>query len=203
MLIGVPEFISVCHDDDARECAASDVAAYGRYAGEVAEHTRGAINLFEIINEPDSSAMFRGSPEDYARMLSAAYREIKARSPASAVLDRRVSGTIAKDWLGRVFATPGVAAATKFDIANVHVRGGLSSLNALDDALARLASPRTAAATRRCGSPSTAIPPTRRTRTTPGTAAARRPRRPSSETPFRRWCGRGRADLREHARQLA
>ena len=67
--------------NDAQKCAASDVAAYGRYAGEVAEHTRGAINLFEIINEPDSSAMFRGTPEDYARMLAAAYDEIKARSP--------------------------------------------------------------------------------------------------------------------------
>ncbi len=128
VLIGVPEFISVCHDDDAEKCAASDVAAYGRYAGEVAEHTRGAISLFEIINEPDSTGMFRGSPEDYARMLSAAYREIKARSPGSSVLLGGVSGTIAKDWLGRVFATPGVAAATKFDIANVHVRGGISSI---------------------------------------------------------------------------
>ena len=128
ILIGVPEFISVCHDDEAEKCAASDMTAYGRYAGEVAERTRGEINLFEIINEPDSNAMFRGSAEDYARMLSAAYREIKLRSPASSVLIGGVSGTIAKDWLGRVFATPGAAAATKFDIANVHVRGGVTSL---------------------------------------------------------------------------
>ena len=72
--------------------------------------------------------LYRGTPEDYARMLAAAYDGIKARSPASTVLLGGVSGTIAKDWLTRVFATPGAAAATKFDIANVHVRGGLGSL---------------------------------------------------------------------------
>ena len=128
ILIGVPTFISACDNDALQTCATDDVAAYGRYAGEVAEHTRGAINLFEIINEPDSGAMFRGTPEDYARMLAAAYTGIKARSPGSRVLLGGVSGTIAKPWLTRVFATPGAAAATKFDIANVHVRGGLGSL---------------------------------------------------------------------------
>ena len=61
-------------------------------------------------------------------MLAAAYDGIKARSPASRVLLGGVSGLIAKDWLTRVFATTGAAAATKFDIANVHVRGGLGSL---------------------------------------------------------------------------
>ena len=131
ILIGVPTFISVCHDAARQQCAADDMAAYGRYAGEVAEHTRGDISLFEIINEPDSRAMFRGTPEDYGRMLAAAYDGIKARSPGSRVLLGGVSGTIAKDWLDRVFATPGVAAATKFDIANVHVRGGLGSLAGL------------------------------------------------------------------------
>ncbi len=131
ILIGVPAFISACDNKALQTCATDDVAAYGRYAGEVAEHTRGAIDLFEIINEPDSSAMFRGTPQDYAHMLASAYDGIKARSPASRVLLGGVSGTIAKDWLTRVFATPGAAAATKFDIANVHVRGGLGSLTTM------------------------------------------------------------------------
>ena len=95
--------------------------------------------------------MFRGTPEDYARMLAAAYDGIKARSPASRVLLGGVSGTIAKDWLTRVFATPGAAAATKFDIANVHVRGGLGSLTTLDDLLARLLRLVSGAEARRCG----------------------------------------------------
>ena len=128
ILIGMPSFLSVCNGRDPELCAPDDFAAYGRYAGEIAEHTRGDVSLFEILNEPDSSAFYRGTPEDYARMLAAAYDGIKARSPASKVLLGGVSGLIAKDWLTRVFATPGAAAATKFDVANVHVRGGLGSL---------------------------------------------------------------------------
>jgi hypothetical protein len=128
ILVGVPHFLADCDDGATFRCAADDASEYGRLAGEVAEHARGAIGLYEVINEPDSSAMFRGGPEDYARMLSSAYDAIKARSPGSRVLLGGVSDLEARSWLTRVFATPGVRAATKFDIANVHVRGRVSWL---------------------------------------------------------------------------
>ena len=127
VLIGVPNHLSACRDR-SEKCAPSSFAAYGNYVGELAERTRGAIGTFEILNEPDTLATFRGTPQEYARMLSAAYDAIKARAPGSRVLMGGVSGTGARDWLAQVFATPGAAAASKFDVANVHMRGSVASL---------------------------------------------------------------------------
>jgi hypothetical protein len=127
VLTGVPNFLSACGDRSER-CPPSSYGAYGNYVGEVAERTRGAISVFEVLNEPDTYETFRGTPEEYARMLSAAHDAIEARSPGSRVLNGGVAGTGARDWLARVFATPGVAAATKFDVANVHMRGSVGSL---------------------------------------------------------------------------
>jgi hypothetical protein len=128
ILIGVPRFLSTCSGAQSQKCAAADPAAYGGYAGEVARHTQGAIDFFEIMNEPDTELMFRGTPEDYARMLAAADGAIGTRSPGSRVVLGGVSDLDARDWLNRAFATPGAAAAGSFDIAGVHVRGGVGSL---------------------------------------------------------------------------
>jgi hypothetical protein len=127
VLTGVPNHLSACHSRSER-CPPSSYDAYGNYVGELAERTRGAVSVFEVLNEPDTHASFQGTPEQYARMLSAAYDAIKARSPGSRVLNGGVSGTGARDWLARVFATPGAAAASKFDVANVHMRGSVASL---------------------------------------------------------------------------
>ncbi|MBN1530516.1 MAG: hypothetical protein JW895_15745 [Thermoleophilaceae bacterium] len=127
VLTGVPNFLSACQDRSER-CPPSSYHAYGNYVGEVAERTRGAISVFEVLNEPDTHAAFRGTPEEYARMLSAAHDAIRERSPGSRVLNGGVSGTGARDWLARVFATPGAAAASGFDVANVHMRGSVASL---------------------------------------------------------------------------
>jgi hypothetical protein len=127
VLIGVPTFLSDC-SDHSEECAPSSFSSYGNYVGELAERTRGAISTFEILNEPDTREAFHGTAQDYARMLSAAYGAIKTRSPGSRVLIGGVSGTGAKDWLTQVFATPGAAAAAKFDVANVHMRGSVASI---------------------------------------------------------------------------
>jgi hypothetical protein len=127
VLFGVPNHISACTDRSER-CPPSSYVAYGNYVGELAERTRGAISTFEVLNEPDTHQVFRGTPEQYARLLAAAYDAIKARSPGSRVLMGGVSGTGARDWLARVFATPGAAAASKFDVANVHMRGSVASL---------------------------------------------------------------------------
>ncbi len=128
VLTGVPTYLSACSDREATRCAAADPAAYGELAGVVARHLQGAISLFEILNEPDTSLMFRGSPEDYARMLASAHDEIRSQAPDAQVVLGGVSEIGARTWLSRVFATPGVAASTKFEIAGVHIRGGVGSL---------------------------------------------------------------------------
>ena len=105
-------------------CPTSDPKLWGREAGEIAAHTRGVIDDFEIINEPDGRWAFVGTPRQYAAVLSCAYDSIHAPNPTARVALGGVMdpgpGGIA--WTEAMLATPGVDAAHKFDIANIHVR---------------------------------------------------------------------------------
>jgi hypothetical protein len=110
----------------------ADEDEYGRLSGLVAEHAGDAIDHWEIWNEPDLS--FEGTPEGYARMLSAAHDRIKAKAPG----DQIVLGGLARPhepgWLQRVLDTPGADALHKFDIANVHLRGPVDAVVSRYDA---------------------------------------------------------------------
>jgi hypothetical protein len=108
-------------------CPPRDPRAWGRLAGEVAAHARGRIDHWEILNEPDADWAFRGSAEDYARMLSAAYDAIKSSAPEDQVVFGGVERPDHHAWIDRVLATPGADAARKFDIAAVHLRLRLRS----------------------------------------------------------------------------
>ena len=105
----------------------ADEEEYGRLSGEVADHAAGAIDHWEIWNEPDGEA-FDGTPEDYARMLSAAYDQIKAKEPGATVLLGGISRPHEPDWLQRVLDTPGADAIHKFDVAAVHLRGTVDAV---------------------------------------------------------------------------
>ena len=137
ILHGVPEPESTCPGAPAadwRLCPPADPARWGAGAREVAERYAGRINHFEIWNEPDGQWAFRGQPEDYARMLAASYDAIKSGVPGAQVLlgGSMYPGPDGEAWLQRAFQTPGVAAASKFDIANIHLRGdGTFMLNDL------------------------------------------------------------------------
>ncbi len=105
-------------------CAPSDPGLWGAMAGKIAAHTAGVIDDFEIINEPDGSWAFLGTPQQYAPILAASYVAIHAANP-----DARVAlgglmnvGAQGVAWMDAVFATPGVDASHDFDIANIHVR---------------------------------------------------------------------------------
>jgi hypothetical protein len=90
----------------------------------IAAHTRGVINSFEIVNEPDGGWAFLGSPQQYAMMLSASYDAIHAANPrAQVALGGLMNiGTAGRNWVNAVLSTPGADAGHKFDIANIHVR---------------------------------------------------------------------------------
>ena len=100
-----------------------DAETFGRLAGEVAAHARDTITRWEIINEPDGAWAFDGTPEQYARMLRAAYDAIGVRAPEAAVAMGGVMTPENPAWIERVLATPGADAAHAFDIANLHLRG--------------------------------------------------------------------------------
>jgi hypothetical protein len=124
LILGIPTWLSSCPErgPEAPRCAPRDPGEFGRLAAEVAEHARGSIDHWEILNEPDAAWAFTGGPEDYARMLSAAHDQIKARVPEARIVMGGVEQPETQDWVQRVFATPGADAARKFDVAAVHLR---------------------------------------------------------------------------------
>jgi hypothetical protein len=128
-LTATPDYMSDCPPvvppvSDYWICPPSDPSLWARQAGEIAAHTRGVIDDFEIINEPDGSWAFLGTPEQYAAILSAAHDAIHAANPHARValgglMDTGPSGIA---WMNAMLATPGADAVHKFDVANIHTR---------------------------------------------------------------------------------
>ena len=130
IVLDTPSFLSTCPKrwPNAGHCAAADAGEYGRLAGELAAHARGAVAQWEIVNEPDGQWAFEGSAEQYARMLASSYDAIKARAPEARVAMGGVMTPTSPSWVERVFATPGTDAEHKYDIANMHIRGRVGDL---------------------------------------------------------------------------
>ncbi len=105
-------------------CPPRDPAAWAREAGAIAAHARGLIDNFEIINEPDARWSFLGTAQQYAAVLSSAYRAIHAADPAARVALGGLGhvGAWGRRWMDAVLATPGADAIHRFDMANIHVR---------------------------------------------------------------------------------
>ncbi len=135
VLLAQPWFVARCADpaDEPRDFLCppggdEGYALYGELLEQVARRTRGTIELFEVLNEPDGDWAFRGGPADYAQMLTVGHDAIERGNPAARVLLGGVMSLDSRPFLEAVFGTPGLDAARAFDVANVHVRGPVSSL---------------------------------------------------------------------------
>ncbi len=130
VLLATPVWAADCPSPAAAaesyKCAPSDPAQFGQWAGEIARRTKGTISHFEILNEPDHPDGYYGTPVQYARTLVASYKAIKAANPRARVLLGGIHKPIGDGWIGRALRVPG--AARSFDVANVHIRGGLRSV---------------------------------------------------------------------------
>jgi len=106
-------------------CAPSDPVRWAQEAAAIAAHARGFIDDFEIVNEPDGTWAFRGSPQQYAGMLTPAYRAIHDANPAARVALGGLMdvGDAGQQWMDAMLASLGPDAIHEFDIANIHVRG--------------------------------------------------------------------------------
>ena len=124
VILGMPDWMSTCPERGAEAalCPARDPADFGRLAAEVAAYARASIRHWEILNEPDARWAFKGTAEDYARMLSTAYDAIHARVPEAQVVLGGVERPREHEWTERMLATPGADAGHKFDIAALHLR---------------------------------------------------------------------------------
>jgi len=106
-------------------CPPSDPVRWAQETAAIAAHTRGFIDDFEIVNEPDGTWAFRGSPQQYAGMLAPAYRAIHDANPAARVALGGLMdvGEAGQQWMDAMLASLGTDAIHEFDIANIHVRG--------------------------------------------------------------------------------
>ena len=128
-LLATPWYLAACPAGtafgDTYRCAASDPARWARQAAAIAVHTRGVIDDFEIINEPDGTWAFLGSPDQYAAMLAAATTAIHAANPRARVAAGGLmnAGANGRRWMDAMLASLGPRATRAFDIANIHIRG--------------------------------------------------------------------------------
>lgn len=127
ILTGTPVWLARCDWGTPWErvgyCPPKDAQAYARLVSAIVRRTKPYIDTFEVLNEPDGAWNYTGIAQDYAATLSHCYDAIKRANPRARVLMGGVMGPYSMPWVDQVFATPGMGAADKFDVANVHVRG--------------------------------------------------------------------------------
>lgn len=69
----------------ARAYPPSNWQEFAEYVYETVRHYRGRIRNWEVWNEPYYGGFWKGTPEQYARLASIAYRECKRADPACTV----------------------------------------------------------------------------------------------------------------------
>jgi Cellulase (glycosyl hydrolase family 5) len=109
-LFTIPRWIAACQTpvDTAQmsRCGTDDLADYRSMITQIVARAGPVIRDWEIWNEPDESAFFTRTPQQYAEMLRVAHDAIKAIDPQANVLLGGVSGVWGTSWLAQVFATP-------------------------------------------------------------------------------------------------
>jgi hypothetical protein len=113
---------------DSYRCPARDSDLFARYAAEIVAHARGAIDSWEVLNEPDAPWAYLGSPRQYAAVLAATHHAIKRVDPHAQVLIGGAMSMGSQRWTADVMAALGDDPGASFDVANVHVRGRLDGL---------------------------------------------------------------------------
>jgi hypothetical protein len=195
VLLATPWFIAACGAEPySYACPPADLEAWKRMVSRIVAHTRGVIDTFEILNEPDGRWAFTGSAADYAKLLRAGHDATKAANPHAQVAIAGTMGLASRPWLAEVFAQAGPHPERLYDIVNVHIRASLQQLPGHcvpgGDSSWLIVRARS-----RCGSPSSATRPTLRTSTTTHTVVALRlrpltcaARCPSSSLTAQRRC---------------
>jgi hypothetical protein len=128
LLYGTPWWMAQCPRHSAPGvkfymCPPRNPRAFARLAGEIARHTRGTIDTWQVLNEPNNRYVFAGDVRQYARILIATSRAIRRANPRARIVLGGLGGPKMQVWPARLLAIPGSRGA--FDIASVHLRGRL------------------------------------------------------------------------------
>jgi hypothetical protein len=130
VLLGTPWWLADCPRRTALaasyRCPPARPETWARYVTEVVARAGGAIDTWEVWNEPDQAWAFDGTAEQYAALLRATHDAVEWADPAATVVLGGMGGLRSRPWLARVLA----AAPGSFDVAGVHVRGRLDRLAA-------------------------------------------------------------------------
>ncbi|MBP8952316.1 MAG: hypothetical protein KBI47_07990 [Armatimonadetes bacterium] len=97
----VPEWASSAPPDDTGRRIASppkDWEQFARYVRETVSHYKGSIHVWEVWNEPHYSGFWRGTPQEYAKLIEIAHREAKAADPACIILGGGGVHPRSMDW---------------------------------------------------------------------------------------------------------
>jgi hypothetical protein len=114
--------------EESYRCPTRDTETWAGYVSEIVEHADGRISSWEVLNEPDGSWAYLGTPAQYAALLRATYPAIKRADPNSQVLIGGAMSLASQPWIDDVLDELGDDAGASFDVANIHVRGELDEL---------------------------------------------------------------------------
>jgi hypothetical protein len=132
ILLATPSFISTCPAQaHAYKCPPTDLGAWRRMVSKIAAHTRGVIDTFEILNEPDGGWAFTGTAADYAALLRAGHDAVVAANPRAKVAIAATMSLRSRAWLEQVLRAAGPHPERLYDIANLHIRARLRALPAI------------------------------------------------------------------------
>jgi hypothetical protein len=126
LLYGTPWWMAQCPRHPAPGvqfymCPPRNAKAFARLAAEIARRTRGTIDTWQILNEPNNRYVFAGDVRQYARVLIATSHAIRRVNPRARIVLGGLGGPKMQVWPARLLAIPGARDA--FDIASVHLRG--------------------------------------------------------------------------------
>lgn len=119
-ILGLLDYSNTWNEGDHAMMPHRDIgrlsADFARYAYAVVRHFQGRVAAWEVWNEPNLPMFWRPAPnpDDYARLLDAAYRAIKRANPRARVVLAGMS-RIDLPFLRRVMAR-----THSFDIISVH-----------------------------------------------------------------------------------
>ena len=129
LIYGTPWWLARCPDrtEDLEyyECPPKPggVKTFAGYAREIAKRTRGSIDVWQVLNEPNNRFVFAGGVRDYARILIATSRAIRRVNPSARIVLGGLGGPQMQVWPAKLLAIPGTRRA--LDVVSVHLRGRL------------------------------------------------------------------------------
>ena len=119
VLYGTPAHTASCGADNKLLCPPGEIGQYQQMIKEIVSRYKTVSQHWEILNEPDKTEYFQGSPQEYAEMLKAAHTAIHQADPQGKLVLGGISDIESSAWMDRVMAA---GAAPYIDIPSIHLR---------------------------------------------------------------------------------